>query len=140
MGPEQIILVKHTWKMLRNINPDIVGGAFYGKLFADSPALRRMFPADMGEQYRKLMEVLSIIVARLDHLDDLSTDIAAMAQRHASYGARPAHYQLVGKALLWTLEQGLGKDWTTDVRDAWIECYTTLANKMMTVTAGQTVK
>lgn len=131
MTEEQIILIKRTWKIFRSIDPALVGDTFYSKLFSDTPALRRMFPRNMEEQYRKLMDMLSTIVARLDHIDDLSDDISAMARRHVSYGVRPAHYKLVGKALLWTLQQGLGPDWTDEVKDAWVKCYTMLSETMI---------
>jgi Hemoglobin-like flavoprotein len=34
-----------------------------------------------------------------------------------------SQYDSVGTALLWTLEQGLGKGFTPEVRDAWTEAY-----------------
>ncbi len=61
----------------------------------------------------------------------MSADIQAMAQRHVGYGVKPAHYKLVGNALLWTLEKGLGDDWTQDVKNAWTACYTLLADTMI---------
>ena len=137
MTQEQIILVKKTWKIFRGIDPALVGDAFYSKLFSDTPGLRKMFPRDMSEQYRKLMDMLSTIVSRLDRLSELTGEIAAMARRHENYGVRPAHYKLVGKALLWTFEQGLGDDWTTDVKEAWINCYTTLSNVMIGASVSQ---
>lgn len=77
---------------------------------ADAPALRKMFPHEMNEQYQKLIEMLNAIVGRLDKLEQLSEEIEAMAKRHVDYGVRPSHYKLVGDALLWTLEKGLGDD------------------------------
>ena len=68
---------------------------------------------------------------RLDKLDELTEEITAMAKRHAEYGLRPAHYKLVGSALLWTLQQGLGNDWNEEVHDAWAACYTVLAETMI---------
>jgi len=137
MTQEQIQLVKRTWKIFRSIDPVLVGDTFYSKLFNDNPALRRMFPQNMNEQYRKLMDMISTIVARLDHLHELSDDIGAMAQRHARYGVRPGHYKLVGKALLWTMEQGLGIDWTPAVKEAWVTCYTTLSDAMISASQPQ---
>jgi hypothetical protein len=32
----------------------------------------------------------------------------ALAKRHVGYGAKAEHYPVVGAALLWTLEKGLG--------------------------------
>jgi hemoglobin-like flavoprotein len=34
------------------------------------------------------------------------------------------------EALLWTLEQALGKDFRRSVRDAWTVCYDELAGEM----------
>lgn len=116
---------------MQQVKPEIVGDVFYSKLFTDTPALRKMFPKDMNSQYCKLIDMLNIIVTRLERLDELSEEIAAMARRHAEYGTRPAHYKMVGKALLWTLEQGLGNDFTAEVKEAWAQCYTILADAMI---------
>jgi hemoglobin-like flavoprotein len=131
MTKEEIILIKRTWKLFREINPVVVGDTFYSKLFLDNPSIRKMFPKEMNQQYQKLIDMLSTVVGRLDNLEDLSGDIAAMAQRHVSYGVKPAQYQKIGEALLWTLEQGLGKDFTPEVKEAWTKCYTTLADAMI---------
>ena len=98
-----------------------------------------MFPADMEQQYKKLIDMLSAIVMRLDNLEALTDDIAAMAQRHVQYGVKPLHYNLVGNALLWTLQQGLGKDWNKEIAEAWHNCFTLLANTMIQATDKQNV-
>lgn len=131
MTKEEILLIKRTWKLFREINPTVVGDTFYSKLFLENPSVRKMFPKDMNQQYQKLIDMLSTIVGRLDNLDELSNDIAAMAQRHVTYGVKPAQYKKVGEALLWTLEQGLGKDYTPAVKEAWAKCYATLADAMI---------
>jgi nitric oxide dioxygenase len=131
MTSEQILLVKKTWKAFRGISPATVGDLFYSKLFTDNPALRKMFPTDMQQQYQKLIDMLNAIVVRLDKLDELTEEIAAMAQRHVQYGVRPAHYKLVGTALLWTLQKGLGNDWNEEVKNAWATCYKILADTMI---------
>ena len=131
MTDEQIQLIKKSWKKFRGVNPALVGDLFYSKLFIDNPSLRKMFPTDMEKQYEKLIDMLNAIVIRLDKLQEMSAEIQAMAQRHIGYGVKPAHYKLVGNALLWTLEKGLGDDWTQDVKNAWTACYTLLADTMI---------
>lgn len=131
MTQEQIKLVKQSWRVFREVDPAFVGDLFYSKLFVDNPSLKKMFPKDMEQQYVKLVDMLNSIVSRLDQLEVLTDDIVAMAQRHVQYGVRPAHYKLVGTALLWTLEKGLGKDWKPDVKLAWETCYTLLATTMI---------
>jgi len=131
MTKEQIRLVKKSWRSLQGIRPETIAQLFYARLFTDKPALRRMFPADMQAQYKKIMDMLDAIVMRLDRLETLGEEISAMAERHEGYGVKPVHYQFVGQALLWTLEKALGQDWTSDVADAWQESYETLTKMMI---------
>jgi len=37
----------------------------------------------------------------------------------------------VGTALLWTLQQGLGKDWDEEVKGAWASCFNILSTTMI---------
>jgi nitric oxide dioxygenase len=90
-----------------------------------------MFPADMTEQRKKLMATLAIVVNGLNNLDTILPAASALAKRHVSYGAEAAHYPVVGQALLWTLEQGLGPSWTPEVAAAWTGAYTTLSEFMI---------
>jgi hemoglobin-like flavoprotein len=131
MRPEQIKLVKKTWKILMGINPVIIGDAFYSKLFADHPTLRKLFPLDMNQQYVKLVDMLSSIIMNLDHPNIDSADITAMSKRHIGYGVKPEHYAMVGTALIWTLKKGLGTDWNQETEDAWTNCYKSLADVMI---------
>lgn len=133
MTESEIILVKRSWVMIRSVDPVIVGDLFYSKLFSDQPALRKMFPKEMNEQYTKLLNMINTIIARLDKIDEMTDEIAAMARRHVDYGVRPAHYKKVGKALIWTIKNGLGNDWTPELENAWNKCYNSLMNFMINV-------
>ena len=136
MTAEQIELVKHSWKMFRGIDPVVVGDTFYSKLFLENPSLRKMFPKNMEMQYRKLLDMLNLIVIRLERLDEINDEIVAMAKRHVNYGVRPGHYRLIGSALIWTLQQGLGRDWNDDIREAWTRCYAILSGTMIEAAYG----
>ena len=116
---------------MQGIKPETIAQLFYARLFTDKPALRRMFPSNMEEQYRKLMDMLDAIVLRLDRLEEVSLEIAAMADRHEGYGVKPVHYQYVGKALFWTLEKAMGADWTPEVAEAWEVSYNKLTSLML---------
>jgi hemoglobin-like flavoprotein len=111
---------------------DAAAGLFYARLFTLDPSLRAMFPGNMQEQGRKLMQMLKVAVAGLDHLDRLVPAVQALGQRHGAYGVLPEHYETVGEALIWTLEQGLGPEFTPETRAAWTEVYLLLATTMQT--------
>jgi nitric oxide dioxygenase len=90
----------------------------------------------MEPQYIKLMDMLNAIVLKLDRLDQYAEELAAMAQRHTGYGVKTEHYKMVGIALLWTLEKGLGKDWTLPVRESWMEAYRIISETMIESSSG----
>jgi hemoglobin-like flavoprotein len=131
MTQQEIKLVKSSWAHFRHLKAETIADVFYSKLFLDDPSLRKMFPPNMESQYEKLILTLNIVVARLDKLDELTADVIALAVRHKEYGVTPEHYKMVGDALLWTLEKGLGDDWNADTEAAWTTCYTLLAETMI---------
>jgi nitric oxide dioxygenase len=130
MTPEQIKLVQDSFAKVAPIS-EKAAELFYGRLFEIAPQVRAMFPDDMTEQRKKLMATLAIVVQGLNNLDTILPAASALAKRHVSYGAEPAHYPVVGQALLWTLEQGLGPSWTPEVAAAWTGAYTTLSGFMI---------
>jgi hemoglobin-like flavoprotein len=84
-----------------------------------------------------LMATLAVVVNGLTNLDAILPAASALAKRHVDYGAQAAHYPVVGEALLWTLEKGLGDAWTPKVAAAWTQAYTTLSGFMIGEAYGQ---
>ena len=131
---KQIKLIKHNWNELRGIDPALVGDVFYRKLFIDYPAAKRMFKSSREEQAMKLIDMLNIIIARLNRIDELTEDIKQLAIRHVQYGVKDEHYNYVGGALIWTLKQASRDEWNQELEDAWVACYTLLAGAMISAT------
>ena len=139
MTDRQILILQDSWKQFLKTDSQLVGDVFYSRLFLLMPSLRHLFKNSMTDQYAKIVDMLSLIVSKLDKLDELSEDIKQLAIRHEEYGVRPGHYKLVGDALLWTLAKGLGKNWTEELAQAWFICYTFLADTMI-LAGGSTRK
>ncbi len=76
------------------------------------------------------MQMLDYAVTGLDRLDTIAPTIQDFGKRHVEYGVREEYYETVGEAFLWTLEQGLGKDFTPEVKDAWAAAYKLLSDTM----------
>jgi hemoglobin-like flavoprotein len=134
MNTEQIMLVQASFMLVTPI-ADTAAGLFYQRLFELDPSLRPMFRGDMEEQGRKLMSMLKIVVNGLTRLDQLVPAVQELGKRHARYGVRDEHYDTVAAALLWTLRQGLGVAFTTEVEQAWVAAYTLLAGTMKAAAA-----
>jgi len=127
--PQQIELVQASFQKVVPI-AGTAADLFYDRLFETAPQVRTLFPDDLSEQKKKLMAMLGTAVANLHKLETILPAVKALGERHKGYGVTAAHYAPVGAALLWTLEKGLGPDFTPDTKAAWTEAYTALAGVM----------
>ena len=129
MTPQQIGLVQTSFKKVAPIAAT-AADLFYDRLFEIAPETRTMFPKDLTDQKGKLMSMLGIAVTNLHKLDTILPAVKDLGKRHKGYGVTAEHYAPAGAALLWTLEQGLGADFTPEVKAAWSAAYTALAGVM----------
>ncbi len=131
----QILLVQSTWQQVFPIREQ-AARLFYAQLFEMDPSLRRLFSTDIETQGRKLMAMITAAVEGLSAPEELMPVVEALGRRHAAYGVTDGHYETVGAALLWTLEQGLGASFTPAVKEAWTSAYGLLADVMRNAPAG----
>jgi hemoglobin-like flavoprotein len=102
---------------------------FYNRLWEIDPSTKDLFKkTNMREQGRKLMQTLATAVGALHNLEAIIPVVEQLGRRHIAYGVKKEQYDTVGTALIWTLEQGLGADFTPEVKEAWTKVYTLLAS------------
>ncbi|MDP2733436.1 MAG: globin family protein [Hoeflea sp.] len=130
MTPDQIQLVQSSFSKVTPI-ADEAASIFYTRLFEIAPEVKPMFKSDISQQGRKLMTTLGVVVKGLSNLEAIVPAAQSLAVKHVNYGVRLDHYPPVGAALLWTLETGLGPDFTDDTKAAWVEAYTALSGVMI---------
>jgi hemoglobin-like flavoprotein len=136
MTPDQVKIVQDSFAKVAPI-ADQAATLFYDRLFEVAPSVKAMFPSDLTAQRKKLMATLAVVVGGLSNLESVLPAASALAIRHVSYGAKAEHYPVVGGALLWTLEQGLGEAWTAEVAAAWTAAYGTLSRYMISEAYGR---
>ena len=125
-----VTLIQQTWDKVTPIADD-AAKLFYDRLFELDPALRPLFAhSDMKEQRKKLMQMIGFAVRSLGKMDELIPAVRGLGKRHVGYGVQDHHYDTVGAALIWTLEQGLGDALTAEARESWTMVYSTLAAVM----------
>jgi hemoglobin-like flavoprotein len=122
-------LVRTTFARLA-VMPEVAGALFYERLFAAKPSFRPLFKNDMRIQGVKLMTMLAMIVYNLPEPGQILPAIRDLALRHVEYGVKLADYDALRQALLWTIQQALGDDFTPAVAEAWTVCYDELAAEM----------
>ena len=136
LSPASVALVQRSWASVEATAPQ-AAALFYQKLFGAAPHLRPLFRGDLEVQKRRLMDMIGVAVGALDRPATIGPVLSKLGRRHAGYGVEPAHYGIVGGALLATLAAGLGDAFTAEVGDAWAEVYGALADAM--IAAGESV-
>ena len=132
MTPEHIQTVQSTWAKVLPIKT-IAARLFCERLLETDPSLSCLFRSDMRQQGAKLMQVIDAAVNALSRLDRMAPLMQVIGRRYADRGVDDYHYGMVGDALLWTLDKGLGEEFTPIVRDAWVTVYGELVAAMLEV-------
>lgn len=130
MTPVQVHLVRSSFARIRPIR-DQAAALFYRRLFELDPDLRPLFRGNLAARGAKLMAALGAAVGALDRLENILPLVRQLGRRHAAYGVQPHHYATVGEALVWTLAQALGHEFTRETRRAWTDAYARLAWAMI---------
>jgi nitric oxide dioxygenase len=130
MTPLQIDLVQDSFALIVPRRAE-ASAIFYKRLFTLAPETRALFRGDLVDQGRKLMQVLATIARNLGDLGPLLDSVEYLAQRHVGYGVLDHHYTVVGEALIDTLHECLGDDFTHETERAWGYAYTILSGRML---------
>lgn len=125
MNDEQINLIRRSF---REISPGALAESFYQHLFSIQPALRLLFPDELGKQSEKLLLMLEASIEMLDAPEKLVPVLEESGRRHALYGARAEHYETVGAALLAALRETA--DHTAETEAAWTKLYEEMSEIM----------
>jgi len=135
------IVIRDSWRLVVPI-ADTAADLFYKRLFELKPAYQQLFTGDMAAQKRKLVAMLGFIVKSLDwpesawrddvaEEDDLFLVVLALGRRHSElYKIPDAAYAIVGEALMWALDYGLGKKFDDTARRAWTKVYSLVSTAM----------
>jgi hemoglobin-like flavoprotein len=123
--------LRTSFELVVGRNPDLTL-RFYDHLFALHPEARPLFHRSPREAQAKMLA--EALAAVLDHLDDaawLGATLHAMGAKHVGYGVTAPMYGWVGEALLKTLAEAAGDDWTPRVEGAWVGAFGAIRDLML---------
>lgn len=135
MTPRDIELVQSSFAKVAPI-AETAAELFYARLFELDPSVKPLFKTDLKEQGKRLMAMIATAVNGLNNVEALVPAVQDMGRRHVKYGVTPEHYGTVGRALLDTLQKGLGDDFTPEVKNAWTVIYGVLSATMIAAAYG----
>jgi len=129
LTPTQIDLVQASFERVLPIAEE-AGLLLYQRIFELAPEARALFSDDIRPQARRTIAAVKTAVDGLDDLDRITPGLVRLGARHVHYGVRPEHFDVVGAALMWTLDQGIGPLHPA-TREAWSEVWELVAGAML---------
>jgi hemoglobin-like flavoprotein len=139
MTPEHIDTVQSTWLKVLPIR-DAAAQLFCERLLQMDPSLRGLIRGDTRQQGARIMRVVDATVNGLTRLERVVPLLEELGRRYASHGVKDDHYATVGAALLWSLAQALGTEFTPKAKVAWATVYAVLALTMREAAASRPVR
>ena len=104
---------------------------FYEILFERFPQARRLFTRNTIKHQASLLQTaLASVVGNVDNPEWLSKNLGDLGKRHLDYGITEEMYDWVGEALIATLAEVAGDDWTPDLQTAWVDAYGAITSLM----------
>ena len=114
----EVELLRSSFELVVERNPDLTQ-RFYEISVRALPAPLTDVPSGWRPQQAQMLA--SALTAVLDHLDDadwLGEQLGSLGARHVGYGVTNEMYGWVGEALLTTLAEVAGDDWTPALEQA----------------------
>ncbi|CAN6675148.1 hypothetical protein TRVA0_097S00166 [Trichomonascus vanleenenianus] len=104
---------------------------FYENLLGEYPELKVLFPS-IKSQSSSMAGILSLVISQLENLSRVNEILSSLGKRHSRIiGVDVGHFELVGNALLKTLNDRLEDDFSIELENAWIKLYSYIANVML---------
>uniref|UniRef100_A0A7S1DV93 Globin domain-containing protein n=1 Tax=Hemiselmis andersenii TaxID=464988 RepID=A0A7S1DV93_HEMAN len=142
--------VQDSWRVVEK-DLDTHGIKFFMRIFEIAPGALQLFSfrdvkdleksPELKKHASRVMGTVGKAVAGLTDVKTLIPVLQALGVQHSLYGVKGEHFPIVGEALLWTLEQGLGPAglWTPEVKEAWTETWGTIVSVMKPALEGVSV-
>ncbi len=129
--PDAVYLVQKSFERVSGRAMEF-GARFYELLLEAYPELRQHFKDDLTTQTKMLVSMLSSLVKGLNRLPEIEGGLRELGKRHVSdYKTARVDYDKVACALLKTLEELLGDEFTPEIRQAWTAVYGQVAAVMI---------
>lgn len=105
---------------------------FYETLFRLAPEFKNLFRLDRIEtQKQMLLNMLTVAIRGFHRFRELTPVLKELGQRHIGYGVRKEYYPIAGQALVHSLRQVLGEEWSPELENAWEETYGLIVEGML---------
>ena len=138
ISPHDADIVRNSF-MSFAANADRVAEDFYERLLQTDPSLKEMFPDDIMNQGRKLMDTIATVIDNVDNVANMRGMLHDLGAKHVGMGVRADMYDTFGACMLGAVENAMGSDFTPDTAAAWASVYNVISDTMIDGAEGAEV-
>jgi len=140
LSDEEMGAIKSSWEKVKSLDPtyEFTGILLFKGIFEIAPQALELFSfKDEPDLYKSeklkkhAMGVMRAVEAAVMDFSGMQTALKDLGAKHVPRGILPEHYDVVGQAVIKTLEQGLGDGFTDELRDTWLKLYTNVKESMI---------
>ncbi|WP_171181496.1 globin domain-containing protein [Ruegeria sp. HKCCD8929] len=124
------VLLKQSFDRLQS-EFDRFSTDFYEALFRRAPELRHLFREDLAGQGMKFLTTLREIIMHAQDAAGQSERFRELGSYHARIGISAKDFAPMEEALIETLADILGEDFTPELEQAWRRAYADISAKMI---------
>lgn len=152
LTPARITAVQKSWVSVEALGAETVGVLLFKNIFEIHPPAVQLFSfknepgmmksAKLKAHGKKVVDTVGVAVGALTNLPALVPILQGLALKHINFNINPqgtpehkSYYDVVGQALLKTLEMGLADAFTPALRESWALVYGIVSETMCAVTA-----
>ncbi|KAJ8601808.1 hypothetical protein CTAYLR_007481 [Chrysophaeum taylorii] len=141
MDDGEIAMVETSWARAVALGEETVGTLLFSRIFELAPPMLELFSfrdefaaeGVAGARFKAhavgVVGMVSKAIGGLRDLDKLVPVLVDLGAKHEGYGVLPEHYDVVGRALVDTLEKGLGG--LGPAKDAWMKVWALVSKTML---------
>lgn len=120
MNTEQLDQVRDNFRHLAPRGPELFE-KFVKRVRAANPTLGKLFPDSPRDHAQPYLAPCGMVVKNMHRLAAIEYLLREMGARNQMLGVEPQHYGIIRDAMLETLREGMGSDWTHELHDDWTD-------------------
>lgn len=130
MNADQLDSIRETFRTLAPRGPELFE-RFVKRVRAASPTLGKLFPDEPRDHAQPYIAPCGMVVKNLHRLSAIEYLLLETGVRNQMLGMEPRDYGIIRDALLETLREGMGDEWTHDLHDEWMEAIQVVTSLMI---------
>lgn len=130
MNAVQLENIRATFQQLAPNGPEHFE-RFVRRVRAASPSLGKLFPDAPRDHAQPYLAPCGMVVKNLHRLNAIEYLLLESGVRNHMLGLQPRDYGIIRDAMLETLREGMGEQWTHELHDDWTEAIQIVTSLMI---------